>query len=256
MQVTHSNYFDIEVQQHYMSASQYKSFQSCEAAAMAEFNGHYYFERTTDMMIGSYVDAWFDGTIEEFKTYHPEIFTKTGDLRAEFRRADVIIERLKRDPMFMEFMSGQSQVILTGEIGGVPFRGKVDSLHADKIVDLKIMRSFETIWDSDARERVPFPVFWGYDVQGAIYRELHRQQTGEALPFFLAAATKETETDLEIISIPDDRLDTLLEEIKYYAPHYQAIKLGLKEPTRCGHCNWCRRTKVLTAPVHYMEVGV
>ena len=37
--VTGKNYFDPEIQMAYMGASQFKSFQRCEAAALAELEG-------------------------------------------------------------------------------------------------------------------------------------------------------------------------------------------------------------------------
>ena len=40
----------------------------------------------------------------------------------------------------MEYMSGEKQVIMTGEIEGVPVKIKIDSYHPNKmIVDLKVM---------------------------------------------------------------------------------------------------------------------
>ena len=44
---------------------------------------------------------------------------------------------------------------------------------------------------------------WGYDIQGAIYQEVVRQNTGILLPFGLAVATKEKpEPDIALIELP------------------------------------------------------
>ena len=148
MILTAENYFSKEANMEYMSASQFKAFNSCEAAALAELNGEYEREITTSLLVGSYVDAHFEKTLDIFKAKHPEIFTKAGDLKAEYKQAEKIIERIERDELFMQYMSGEKQVIKTGEIDGVKFKIKMDSYHEnDKIVDMKIMKDFEP-WHS------------------------------------------------------------------------------------------------------------
>ena len=56
MNLTADNYFSKEADMEYMSNSQFKSFMRCQAAAMAELNGEYQRERSSAMLIGSYVD--------------------------------------------------------------------------------------------------------------------------------------------------------------------------------------------------------
>ena len=125
-----------------------------------------------------------------FKAKHPEIIKKDGDLKAEYKQADYIIQRIERDEVFMKYMAGEKQVIMTGGIAGVPYKIKIDSYHKDKaIVDLKCMRDFAKQWDNG--KYVNFIDFWRYDIQGAIYQEIVRQNTGERLPFIIAGATKE-----------------------------------------------------------------
>lgn len=239
--MTNENYFSPENQMKYMGASQFKAFDDCEARALAELKGEYEREVTNSLLIGSYVDAHFEKTLDIFRARHPEIFTRNGDLKADFKRAEYIIERIERDPLFMEFMSGQKQVIKTGEICGVPFKIKIDSYHPGKmIVDLKIMKDMEPIWKEE-KGRINFAEAWGYDIQGAIYQAIE----GNHLPFYLAVATKEVEPDIEIIEIPQHYLDAALEYVKQKVMRLQAIKEGDIEPARCEKCNYCRRTKVL-----------
>ena len=40
-----------------------------------------------------------------------------------------IINRVEQDALFMEYMSGEKQVIMTGTVAGVEVKIKVDSLH-------------------------------------------------------------------------------------------------------------------------------
>lgn len=252
--LTNENYFSPENQIKYMGVSQFKAFENCPASAYAEVMGKYERERTTALLVGSYVDAHFEGTLDIFKSKNPSLFKRDGSLKAEYVRAEEIIQRVERDELFMKFMSGDKQVIMTGEIEGVPIKIKIDSYHPDEmIVDLKIMRDFEPVYKPE-QGRMSWVEAWGYDLQGAVYQEIVRQNTGKKLPFFLAAATKEKEPDLAIIEIPQEMLDFELDRFKKNVQFFDAIKKGVFSPERCEHCDYCKSTKVLTAPIRLEEL--
>lgn len=246
-------YFSSEAQRQYMSVSQFKDFETCEAMALAKIEGTYEPKSTPALLIGSYVDAWFEGTLDGFRAAHPELFKKDGTLKAEYQVAKRVIGRVQRDPLFMRYMDGKKQVIMTGRIEGASVKIKVDALHADKIVDLKVMRNFEPVY-KPGMGRLIWPEAWGYDLQGAVYQEIVRQNTGNRLPFYLAAATKEEEPDIDVVSIPQPYLDVALDLVKESITRYDAIKAGAIEAIGCGHCSWCRKTKVLTAPTDMEEL--
>mgnify|MGYP000796803800 FL=1 len=105
MRLTKATYFSTEMNMKYMSASQFKSFLECEARTLAELRGEYVREETTALLVGSYVDAYFSNELAEFKSSHPEIFTRQGELKSDYRHAEEIIQRIMRDKMFMKYMS-------------------------------------------------------------------------------------------------------------------------------------------------------
>ena len=78
-------------------------------------------------MVGSYVDRYFEGTLDAFKSEHTEMFKKDGNLKAEYVKADALIQRAERDELFMKYMSGEKQVIMTAELYGTPWKIKMDS---------------------------------------------------------------------------------------------------------------------------------
>ena len=205
MRLTNDNYFSPEASREYFSVSQYKAFLDCPARAMAEIRGEYKQPMTTALLVGSYVDAYFEGTLDKFREEHPEIFKKDGTLKSDYIQAEQIIKRIEADELFMEYMSGKKQVIKTGKIEGVPVKIKIDSYHPKRmIVDLKILRSCERIMGQS-------PVsFWKYDLQGAVYQYIE----GKNLPFFLAIATKETVTDIEIVKVEQVDMDEALSDFK------------------------------------------
>ena len=71
-----------------------------------------------------------------------------------------------------------------------------------------------------------FIQYWGYDIQGAVYQEVVYRNTGKRLPFFIAAASKEKETDIELIWIDDEHLHEKLIEVEQNTPKILALKSG------------------------------
>ena len=246
MILTNDNYYSDIANREYFSVSQYKQFMKCEAAAMAQIRGEWEQPKTTALLVGSYIDSHFEGTLESFKWSTPEIFTQAGRLKADYKQAEEIIEFLEQDPLFMEYMSGQKQIIRTGELFGAQWKIKIDSLLPDKIVDLKIMRSMERIVGKS------FVEHWGYDLQMAIYAAIE----GQGLETFLAVATKQTPPDKEIIEIPLWRREELLEEVARNMPRLIELKAERAEPVRCGVCEYCRATKKLKEPIDFQMVGL
>ena len=229
---------------------------ACEAAAMAEIQGLYKPEITDALLVGSYIDAVISDEIEIFTSLHPDIFSTRGEtkgqLKSQYRHADYMLDRIRQDPVFMDYLTGDKQVILTCEIAGIPVKSKIDILHPARIVDFKSTKDFALVWSNGGKTN--FIDFYSYDYQGAIYQENVRQKIGKRLPYYIAAVTKEPEPDMEVIHVPDHILKNRLAEIEYILPQYQAIKIGLAGAGRCGICNWCKRTKVLTGPVELDDI--
>lgn len=246
MTVTQENYYSPEADWQYMSVSQFKAFDACEAAALATLQGDYHPPVTPALLVGSYVDAFFEGTLGEFREAHPEILKRDGSLRAEFVRAAEMIERAHRDALFLEYMSGEKQKIFTAELFGVPWKIKVDSYHPGRmLVDLKTARSLQRIMGRSLVEH------YRYDIQGAVYQAVE----GHGLPFYLAIVTKEDPPDLEICEIERPELAEALDDVRKRLPRVLAVKRGEVEAERCGVCPWCRITKRLTAPIPADHLG-
>ena len=239
MKLTKDNYFQDE---HYMSTSKWKRFNQCEELGLIPFG-----TPSDDQLIGSYVDAWVEGSLDKFKEEHPEIISTRGatkgQLKAGFKKADEIIEYMKNNPTIMQFLQDEKQVVMTGEIEGVPTKIMIDNYSKGiAIVDLKIMR---TITDR-AGQYIDFISQWGYQYQGAIYQEIVYQNTGERLPFFIVAVTKETPINSVIVEIPQEILDTSLETVKSTIVRYYNIWKGEEQANGCGICPTCISKRVDT----------
>jgi hypothetical protein len=153
----------------------------------------------------------------------------------------------------MEYMAGEKQAIRTAELFGSKWKIKIDSLLPDKIVDLKIMRSLERIMG------VSFIQYWSYDLQMAVYAavEAGGDHSGgkERKGTYLAVATKEDVPNLEIVHIPEWRRAECLDYVARELPHILEVKAGRVMPERCGVCDYCKATKILSGPVDFEDVG-
>lgn len=261
MKLNQSNYHSIEAANKYFSASRYKDLIGtpgifpCEARVMAKLRGEWIEEPTNPMLVGSYVDSHFSGTLDVFKGQNPSLFKKNGELKVEFIKAESVITRIERDEYFMKAMSGEKQVIMTAELFGVEWSIMMDSYIPDTaIVDLKVMRSIRDSYFVKDLGRVSFVEYWGYDVQGAIYQEIVRLNTSKTLPFYIAAASKDEYPDIEVIGFTENDMKDALSLVEASMPRAIAVKSGQVEPDRCGVCDYCRWTKKLTTPIHYSKL--
>lgn len=261
MKLSAENYYSQEANIKYMSVSQFKDFNgtygkvACEFEAVEKMYERWNPEKSTALLVGGYVDAYFEGTLDTYKKENPSIFTQKGDLKAEYKKADKVIARIERDKYFMKFLSGEKQAIMTGKLFGTEWKIKMDSYIPDvAIVDLKVMSSITDLkWVRDLGY-LDFVRYWGYDIQGAVYQKIVEINTGKKLPFFIAAATKEDEPDIRIIQITQNYLDEALNVVQLNLPRVLRVKSGEVTPDRCELCDCCRYNRVLTKPISITDL--
>lgn len=247
--LTEENYRNRENELKYMTFSQFSNFMDCEAAALAMVEGDWQLEPTPSMLVGQYVEACFNGEQKQFTENHPEMFKKNGvELLSTYTIAEKIVERVKKDPVFMSYLKGEQQVIKTGEICGVPIKTKTDYLIPNtRIVDLKTVKDFKLEWNGS--QKVPFIEFRKYDIQAAFYEATQEK----FVPYYIAAITKEEHPDFGIFEIPYERIDQMRGLVENLIERYADIKEHKIEPIRCEHCNYCKSTKKLKGPINYKD---
>ena len=247
MELNSSNYFSTEAGREYFSASQVKAFKKCEASALAEINGEYERPMSQALLQGQFVDEALTGDYGSWVLEHPEVAKRDGNLKAEFMLCQEMVTRAKRDPLFMDYMEGEHQTILTAKLFGVPFKAKFDVLGADRIVDLKTVRDLKSQY-LPGQGRVDFATAWDWPLQMAIYQKIYEKVEGVRLPCYLAVITKETPADIRIVQIEQERMDAEIAWLEQMLPRYEAIKSGAIDPERCEQCAWCRESRVLMGP--------
>lgn len=259
MKVNNRNYFSVEADKLYMSVSQYKNFKQCESMAMARINGLYKTESAA-FLLGSYVHAWNEGTLDRFKAEHPEIVSSRGNtkgqLKAEFQIGNKMIDALQSDPFIMGFLRGRKEVVMTGELFGTQWKIMIDvyNPNQDRMVDLKTVRSIHEKFFQDGK-KLNFIEKYGYITQLAVYQEIETQhRLGAKLTPYIVAVSKEQVPDKAVIFVDDETLEMELLDIETRMERILAVKNGLETPKSCGKCGYCKQVKKIKEAIHYSEL--
>jgi len=279
MKLTDENYYSLEADRAYMSVSQFGKWSKCSAAEFARQAGEWEpnpGDEPVYFTVGKYVDNALTESQETFQQFIDDnkglIISKSGKTKGQpktdFRAADRMIERVRRDDAMMYLLDGEAQAIVTGEIHGVQWKGKLDILHRPMFfTDLKTTKDFGFAWVEKmlmGGKPVNTKVKWydRYWRQMAVYQELCLQVYGEKLIPFIAAVTKEKVPDIDGIVFDNQRrLDFELNTGLMNLPHIIEIKTGQIPPEPCNHCDFCRERKVLdiesfTSAESSIELGV
>ena len=147
-ELNHKNYHSVEMNRKYMGVSQFKGFLprygGCEAMAVAKLDD--WVEEPSDaFLLGGYVHAWNSGDLPEFMAENPGLFKRDGSLYAKFAIGDDLINTLREDPLIEKAREGQKEVIMTGELFGMPWKTMIDIYNPKLkvITDLKTCRKSE-----------------------------------------------------------------------------------------------------------------
>lgn len=282
MNLTNENYHSTEARQTWLDCSTYKDIigtagrKGCECRALAIVTGKYVEPKTEALLVGGYVDAYFDKSLPQYCADNMEyIFSKTSikkwektgnpddlDRLTAYKQADIMIERAKREPLFMKYVDGETQKILTAEIEGVPIRVKLDSYDGHRITDVKTAASItETYYAKDLGQRLNFAEYYGYIEQAYFYQTAVEQNFGKHLPFYLAVITKEKHNNephprVAVIQIPDKLIEDKGKEIRTHIKDVWGLIKGEYEPIPCGTCEWCADNLPLEKVISLDEIMV
>jgi hypothetical protein len=159
-----------------------------------------------------------------------------------------MIKTLDDDSYFKGLYQGDKEVIVTGYIDGVAWKGRIDCLNLKRgyFIDLKTTRDIhKRFWNNQDREWQSFVAEYNYQLQMYVYRELIKQTFGVETTPYIVAVSKEKVPDKLGISIPDYRMLEAEDQIYKNQDHIEQVKNGLVEPTRCERCDYCKSTAKL-----------
>lgn len=256
MKLTQANYHDLESNKAYLSASQIKQAIQCESAWAATVRGDYKLE-SSGFLEGHYFELMLTAGPDEialFQSQNPEMFSSTGatkgQLKANFKKVESAIEAVWRQDLLMQIINNaDKQVIMTGEIQGVPVKAMVDLMlpKSKSIYDLKAMANFNRAYSEQAEMYVDWFMNYRYDVQMWIYAELARQNgfVTDTSKYGLIAASKQENSDVKALVFGPASMQNAESDALYVIGRIERIREG-EEPIACGKCPWCLSQKVIS----------
>ena len=250
LQLTPQTYFSIEADREYMSVSQFKAFRACQSKALYNIEQPDATSKEAFLQ-GSLFEALVAGDPKLFMAQHPEMISTrgstTGQLKSEFQKVVKAAEKFNSQEFFRNIINKcEKQVILTGEICGVPVKCCLDLFDREtfSIYDIKCMKDFNEQWSKEEKKYIPWYYSWGYVLQLAVYREIVKQNFhAEPKEIALLAATKEEIPDIQAIKFDTELLDIELEDFRHDIRLYDEIKKGIIKPTPCNCCSYCKTIK-------------
>ena len=271
MKLTKSNYYSHDTDFQYMSFSVFKDFEKCEAATLAKLKGDW--EPTSNpepLLVGNYVHSYFESPeahqefVEANKSEMISTRGKTkGQLKSSYKVADDMIKALSEDDFFnYVYMPGEKEVIVTGELFGHQWKGKIDSLCLDRgyFCDLKTVDDFHKgHWNPELRQKVNFVEDRGYHMQAEIYQELIRQTFDVDCQPYIFGVSKQPIPDKIAISFDGDGqflMQSALEKIKNDQDRFWQVLMGEEKPKACGKCDYCRQGKQLAGFTEVSDIEI
>ena len=253
-EISKNNYYSNAMSWAYMSVSQYKDFERCEAAALAKLKEEWKPPMNKEaLLVGNYVHSYFEDeqAHEEFKEENKEfIFSKRkpyGILKA-YQVAEDMIHRIKDEPFFNYLWQGEAEKIVTGELYGTSWKGRIDLLNVEKgyFVDLKTtMDLHKRFYSKKYGTYVSFVEEYGYNLQLAVYEKLLEIEYGKPFKGFVYAVTKQNPPDIAAVNPDDFKKQFELDLLKENIERVNSIKNGQTKPSYCGNCEYCRGVKKL-----------
>lgn len=247
-------YYGSEASWAYMGVSQYKDFMKCEAQALAKLKGEW--KPISDpqaLLVGNYVHSYFESAEahEKFKLMNKDAMfssRKPYGLLKAFQVAESMIKRIEEEQLFNFIWDGEKESVVTGELFGMDWKGKIDLLNIEKgyFVDLKTTAQLDKrFWSDKYMQYVSFIEEFGYALQIAVYERLLEQKYNKPFTGYIYAVTKQATPDLAAIEIEDMKKEFELSELKVTIDRVFRVKNGQETPERCGHCDYCKRDKQL-----------
>lgn len=278
--LTQSNYYTHETDWQYMSFSLYKDFCKCEAAALAKLKDDWKpkLRKSTKpdpLIFGNFIHSYFESNEahEEYlqkKDVIKEVYKKgnpANGLKAAYDAkglAEIMIKALSKDSYFRRaYLPGTKEIIVTGKIDGVLWKGKIDSLNLDEeyFCDLKTVDDiYKAHWTDGILipRKTNFIFDRGYHLQMALYKEFIKQTFDvECEPLIFAVSKQDPPAKKAIDFVDKDSLDYMsfaLDDLIGNQQHVLDVMHGEVKPKRCEKCEYCRQTAMLSGFTHASEI--
>lgn len=242
-----------------MSPTLFKRFMACEFSALHDLKNPAE-DDAEALVVGNYVHSYFE-SVKAHATFvkdHEQTINSRGRKpKAAFVKAQKMIDRLNNWHAFKAAYKGEKEAIVTGNIFGVDWKGKIDCLNVEAGIffDIKTTRSIhDHIWNEETRTKENFVVRYNYTLQMAAYKTMLEQMYGQEFTPVIVAVSKEDHPDIQMISFDGYDFEQDLQLIKDNQEHIMNVIYGKAEPFKCGHCDYCKDTKQPTDVISVLDL--
>lgn len=273
-----TNYYSDKMNQLFWSNSLYQQFIKCEAKALHDLE--YPVERApaVPLLVGNYVHSFEeskqahesfvnfysnfeqvdeDGNTEILDLLHSG--KKKKRLLAPFQVAENMINRLENDKLFQYFYNDENckkESIVTGNLFGATWKGKIDSLNVTKgyFCDIKTVDDLnKKHWSVAEHKYVSFFKDRHYATQMGMYKIMLQIMYHKPFSCYVFAVDKTQGNGLVGIEVPFDEMQEAVLGVGTNFPHVLQVKNHEIEPQRCEHCEYCKSTHQLTGFINDPE---
>lgn len=258
IKLTNENYYDRETDKQYQSVTLFKSYLECEARTQATVDGAWQPPESEALLAGNFLHSYFESPEAHQKfieTAGKSMVSGRGKTKGQLKSTYTVIQSaidtLESDKGFKQLYKGDKEVIVTGKLFGVWWKGKIDCLDLEhgRFYDLKTTQKMnKAYWNEEERQKESFVAHYKYYLQMWVYQQLINQTFGAVCDPYIIAVDKQKVPDKTIISINDDRMNEAEEIIAQNQEHIEMVRNKEIEPSRCNSsdCDYCKSTKKLS----------
>lgn len=233
-----NNYYSEEMNQQYMSVSQYKGFMKCEAAELAKLKGEW--QEPGDkiaLLVGNYVHSYFESSEahQAFKKENQKYLysqRKPYGLLKSFQIAESMIQALKKQEAFNLLYVGEKEHITTGKLYDVEWKARIDCLNkaGGYFVDIKTTADMNRkVWNDQHNCRVSWIIDYGYYLQLAVYKQLLEMEFNKEFTPYITAVSKQEPPMVKFYELDPNLMEIELSNLSCNIDRIQKIKLGLED---------------------------
>lgn len=259
LKITQANYYSQEANKAYFNVSSIKQYLKCPRKWKAMLDGEWVEPDKDVFFYGHYVDCALTEP-KKFPAFCQENWERMSKYNGKeklvvIEHLDEAIRMVKNQPLFMKFLEGSKQEIITlPDFHGFPFRCRLDVINFDELfmTDLKTARTITgKSYCESRKKRLNFIDFWDYWMQAACYLEAIRIKYGLTMKGYIAAMEKTSPYDHDVFELTQDRSAMQNALWKAKQSMKEMSELFQEEPADlpgCEACDYCVSQKVLTEP--------
>ena len=227
-----------------MSNSRFKGYQKCAFQQWMLDHKSWKMPYKKAFLIGSYVDAFLleDETVQKelLAQNADKIFKKRGGMYADFENASKMVDFIKSNQKVMSLIEkSEAQKIVKFDLDGYKWKGKIDMLCDNQVIDLKTTATsmLELQWDAVRGIKIPTWELYSYHQQLALYAHATGTIDNGAK---IIAISKSEPFVIEELYFEPEILKQALNNVRAEQEEVHKLFNSKEAPQGCMTCDCCK----------------